>query len=185
MTSSRKPKPHFTRAHLFAHTPLHTRTLTHTHTDTHWHSDANSLCFTQAQTFVGPPRGRGQGGEGPLSLARMVSCTLLHPVAVQCWQRLQMWVPHAPHQHCHASSLAAYWCRGCLRAGVARTAAAWLMLLLAAGGGSGGCCAGAHSPLSSASGRRHAGCCALLVLCASLGTVAVSLCGFPSMLLWC
>ena len=83
VTSSRKPKTHFECTHLFAHTPLHTRTLTHTHTDTHWHSDANSLCFTQAQTFVGPPRGRGRGGGGHpcCLLARMISCTLLHPVA--------------------------------------------------------------------------------------------------------
>ena len=57
----------------------------------------------------------------------------------------------------------------------------------AAAGGSGRCCAGALIPFSSGSGRRHPGCCPLLLplVCASLCTVAVSLCGFPSMLLWC
>ena len=80
VTSSRKPKTHFECTRLFAHTPLHTRTLTQTQT---YNGTATqlALCFAQAQTFVAPPRGRGQGGEGPLSLARMVSCTLLHPVA--------------------------------------------------------------------------------------------------------
>ena len=56
----------------------------HTHSQTQTHiGTATQLgfCFAQAQTFVGPPRGRGQGGGDPVSLARMVSCTLLHPVA--------------------------------------------------------------------------------------------------------
>ena len=45
------------------------------------------------------------------------------------WQRLQPCVPHASRQHWHAS-LHAPWCCGYVRAGVARTAAAWLMLML-------------------------------------------------------
>ena len=80
VTSSRKPKPHFECTHLFAHAPLHTRTLTQTQTHNGTATQL-ALCFAQAQTFVGPPRGRGQGGGDPVSLARMVSCTLLHPVA--------------------------------------------------------------------------------------------------------
>ena len=60
-------------------------------------------------------------------------------------------------------------------------------LVAAAGGGSGGCCADSLIPLSSASEQGHLGCCPLLLplVCASLCTVAVSLCGILSMLLLC
>ena len=40
----------------------------HRHTHTRWHGDAHCLCFTQAQTFVGPPRGRGRE-EGHIHVA--------------------------------------------------------------------------------------------------------------------
>ena len=113
---------------------------------------------------------------------------LMHFVASSgcSWQRLQPWVPHASRQHWHAS-LHAHWCCGYVRAGVARIAAAWLLLLVA-GVADAALIPSSHSHLDLSKDTLAAAlcCCFLLpLLCASLCTVAVSLCEFLSMLLWC
>ena len=136
------------------------------------------------QIAVASPKRKPLGG-GPLEVAgreeKVHYRSLAWCHALCCIQWLQLAAASAVGAACIPPTLArvasctlVLWIRAC-----------WCCshcscLVAAAGGGGGRCCAGAHNPLSSGSGQRHPGCCPLLLplLCASLCTVAVSLCSY-------